>query len=172
VWLDDHPELPLIGNAWPGELKVSDVYARHFFTTTNGVINMHSGIPDHFPADPGAALNGIQLRRMVVEPPLFVQPGRLRWLPSLDATHYDVVRGDLSTLLATGGDFTAAVDPCLANDTPAYELNDADLPAPGEGDWFLVRGVGAGGPFTWNSAGAGQVGDRDAELSSAAGACQ
>lgn len=172
VWLDFHPDRLLIGGAWPGEFVQGAVYARHIFQTSNGQINMHSGIPSGGNANPGAALNGIQLRRMVPEPPLFVQPDRLRWLPSLDATHYDVVSGDLNTLRANGGNFTGAADVCLANNTVALQLPYTEVLEPGEGRWFLARGVNAVGPLTWNSPGAGQVGDRDAELNAAVAGCQ
>ena len=38
---------------------------------------MHSGIPAGNGPEPGAALNGIQLRLMTAEPPLFVDPVEL-----------------------------------------------------------------------------------------------
>ena len=95
VWVDNHPDWVMIGGAWPGELTQGVTHARHIYQTTDGIINMHSGIPSGSGADPGAALNGVQLRRLVAEPPLFVHDDRLRWLSSLEATHYDVVAGDL-----------------------------------------------------------------------------
>ena len=167
VWVDFHPDWVLIGGAWPGELTQGTVFARHIFTTTNGIINMHSGIPSGGNANPGAALNGIQLRRLIPQPPLFVERDRLVWLASLDATHYDVASGDLNTLRSSGGNFVVATDACLVDDATALTLPQADNPAPGEGRWFLVRG----GAFTWNSPGTDQVGDRDPQLSAAAPAC-
>jgi len=38
VWLDFHPDWVLIGGTWPGELTRGTVFARHIYTTTNGVI--------------------------------------------------------------------------------------------------------------------------------------
>ena len=66
VWIDFHPYEPMIGGAWTGELAENIVFARHEFEVTNGVINMHSGIPSGGNAFPGAALNGIQLRLMTL----------------------------------------------------------------------------------------------------------
>jgi hypothetical protein len=97
----------------------------------------------------------------------------LRWLASLNATSYDVVRGDLSTLRTSGGDFSVAADQCLANDTTATQLSLTDDPAPGQGDWFLVRGGAGHAAFTWNSPSpGGQVGNRDPELAAAPAGCQ
>ena len=168
VWIDFHPDWVMIGGAWPGELRQGTVFARHIYTTTNGVINMHSGIPSGGNPDPGAALNAIQLRKLVPQPPLFVERSQFAWLSSLDATHYDLVSGDLAALRDTGGDFVAATDPCLVDDTTALTLPNTEEPGPGEGRWYLVRGDG----FTWNSPGVDQVGDRDAELAAAGAACQ
>ena len=128
---------------------------------------MHSGIPSGGNPNPGAALNGVQLRRLVPQPPLFVDRDRLVWLSSLDATHYDVVSGDLNTLRSSGGNFVVATDPCLVDDSTALTLPQTEAPAPGEGRWFLVRG----GAFTWNSPGTDQVGDRDPQLAAAGSAC-
>jgi hypothetical protein len=171
VWLDFHPDWVLIGGPWPGQLTQGTVFARHIYTTTNGVINMHSGIPSGGNPNPGAALNGIQLRRLVPEPPLFVERDRLDWLPSLDAVRYDVVSGDLTTLRDTGGDFIVATDACLIDNSSAFSLPQIDVLAPGEGRWFLVRGLNVLGAFTWNSPGTGQVVDRDPQLQSAASGC-
>ena len=171
VWLDFHPDWVLIGGTWLGELTQGTVFARHIYTTTNGVINMHSGIPSGGNPNPGAALNGIQLRRMVPQPPLFVERDRLVWVPSLDATRYDVVSGDLTTLRVSGGDFVLATGACLVDNSSAFALPHTDVLAPGEGRWFLVRGSDALGAFTWNSPGTSQVRDRDAQLQAAEAGC-
>ena len=168
VWIDNHPDEPLIGGAWPGKLTEGVVYARHEFDVTTGVLNMHAGIPDGGAAEPGAALGGIQLRKMEPEPPLFLEPARAVWLASLNAVDYDVVAGDLATLRSTGGDFAVAAGPCVADDTPGTGTGHGADPAPGQGAWWLVRGNGGASSFTWNAPGGSQVGDRDAEL---AGSC-
>ena len=146
-------------------------HARHEFVVTDGVINMHSGIPSGNGPDPGAALNGIQLRLMGPEPPLFVDPTDLVWLTALDATSYDVVRGSLATLRSTGGDFSAATDACLADDTNGLGQPYTGEPAPGDVEWFLVRGNDGVGNLTWNAPGTTQVGDRDVEINAAVSSC-
>lgn len=164
VWIDDHPDEPLIGGVWPGVMKEGVVFARHEFDVTAGILNMHAGIPPGDPAEPGAALGGIQLRLMAEAPPLFVDRDRLLWLPSLNADRYDAVRGDLGTLRSTGGDFTLAVDVCLADDTTLTAVGNGADPAPGQGYWYLSRGVENGVGLTWNAPGSSQSGDRDGEL--------
>ena len=93
------------------------------------------------------------------------------WLPSLNAARYDIVRGDLGTLIATGGDFTAAVEACLGDNESGTSLPWTIDPDPGEGHFFLVRGAGQFGSFTWNAPGGAQVGDRDPEIAAAPATC-
>ena len=116
-------------------------------------------------------MNGIQIRRLVVQPPLFITRGQLEWMASVGATTYDVVRGDLGMLRSTGGNFSIATAECLANNLADTRLAHAVAPAAGEGHWFLVRGVGPGGQMTWDEPGTSQVGSRDAGINSAAAAC-
>jgi len=65
----------------------------------------------------------------------------LRWTARHGAVGYDVIRGDLTTLLLGSGDYASAVDACLGNDLAATSLDHPDAPAIGEGHWYLVRGV-------------------------------
>lgn len=165
VWIDFHPDEPMIGGGWPGELEQGTVFARHEFVTSNGVINLHSGIPTGDGPEPGAALNGVQLRLMTVSPPLFAASAGLVWLKPVNAIRYDVIQGDVGTLRATDGDFIAAATGCVANDVGGFSLPFPQGPDPGQARWFLVRGVSGLGPATWNSLGDQQVGDRDPGLS-------
>jgi len=82
----------------------------------------------------------------------------------LTATSYDVVRGDVGMLRASGGDFTAAIDSCVANDWPATSVTAGGPPLTGEGFFYLVRGVNCGGVGSYDSGGGDQVGLRDAEI--------
>jgi hypothetical protein len=82
-----------------------------------------------------------------------------------------VVGGDLGTLRQTGGDFALATDDCLGEDVTATNLSYAALPDPGQGWWFLVRGVDRDVGLTYDTLQPGQVESRDGEIALATGAC-
>ena len=96
---------------------------------------------------------------------------RLAWTALTGASGYDVVRGGLSRLWSSMGDFTAATDSCVANDQPFTTLDYAGAPSPGDGWWFLVRGENCGRGGAWDSGGPAQVGLRDTEINAASFAC-
>jgi hypothetical protein len=95
----------------------------------------------------------------------------LFWTGVLGATAYDVVRGSLATLRTGGGDFSSAVDACLANDLPSTRVGESEVPAPGDGWWFLARPLFPAGPGSYDGEGPGQVGSRDPELAASPLAC-
>ena len=96
---------------------------------------------------------------------------QLEWSVLPDATAYDVVRGELGLLQATGGDFVVATLECIADDEPSNSIIHEGDPPSGDAFWFLVRGADCGGgPF--ESLFASQVGLRDPEIEAADGACQ
>jgi hypothetical protein len=68
-----------------------------------------------------------------------------------DASAFDVVRGDLSTLRSSGGDFSVATGSCLGNDAGAF-VDDPSVPAAGSGYWYLIRAVSCGGRGSYGSA--------------------
>jgi hypothetical protein len=87
------------------------------------------------------------------------------------AATFDVIRGDLDVLLATAGDFDAAmsqpVGRCLANDTTATEVTVVyPSPDPGEGYFYLLRAVKVTCPVggTYDAGSPSQVGARDEEI--------
>jgi hypothetical protein len=94
----------------------------------------------------------------------------LSWSPVAGATGYDVVRGTLSTL-KVAGDFTAATDACPADDLAATSFLDAHVPAPDDGDWFLVRGITACDHGTFDDGSASQTIPRDAPIAASANSC-
>jgi hypothetical protein len=94
----------------------------------------------------------------------------LSWAPVPGVTAYDVVRGTLSALRATDGNFTASTAECLADNEPGTSLGYAGNPPAGDGFWFLVRGADCGGG-TYDSTGAGQIDERTAEIDGAGAAC-
>jgi cysteine-rich repeat protein len=97
-------------------------------------------------------------------------PTRLWWGTVGGATGYDVVRGSLSRLRATSGDFAdpTVTEACLANDQAATFWAHTEAPAPGEGVWYLVRSHPGG---TYDSGEPSQVGSRDAEIDASGNAC-
>jgi hypothetical protein len=54
-------------------------------------------------------------------------------------TVVDVVRGDLGTLRASGGNFEGSVETCLASRYNANALSDPSIPPPGENWYYLIR---------------------------------
>jgi hypothetical protein len=96
----------------------------------------------------------------------------LTWSPTSGATGYDVVRGVLSVLRATAGDFTISVDACLENDASQPQDTDDATPPTGDGFWYLVRPVNAcTEPGTYDDAIPPQVGSRDSEIDASPNAC-
>jgi hypothetical protein len=95
----------------------------------------------------------------------------LHWGSVPGATGYDTVRGDLSDLLDNGGDFGPATKTCLDDNRTTHALVDPDLPASGEGFWYLVRGQNCGGNGTYDSGGPVQVGPRDSQVLTSGNDC-
>lgn len=100
-------------------------------------------------------------------------PGvHLAWSAAPNASVFDVVEGDLSALASSAGDFSAAVRQCLADHSPASSLPvDEPDPAPGNGLFYLVRGVRNGCVGTYDAPGGGQARPRDAGIGAAPGSC-
>ena len=93
------------------------------------------------------------------------------WSVVATATGYDVVKGGLSTLLSSAGDFAVATSACLANDVAAGPVDDAELPPVEDGFWYLVRALNCGGVGSYDSGGEGQVAPRDAAIALSPSAC-
>ncbi len=102
------------------------------------------------------------------------QPGttRIEWPALPVAQRYDVVRGDLTTLLLTGGSYSAATETCAANDVTAPYLDDAEEPVPGGyGLWYLIRAANCTGVGSYNGPGASQTAPRDAGIAASGHGC-
>ncbi|HEV8200046.1 MAG TPA: VCBS repeat-containing protein [Candidatus Polarisedimenticolia bacterium] len=93
------------------------------------------------------------------------------WTGVVGATHYDVLRGDLEALRSGHGDFGVAVEACMADDLASTLVAESELPAEGDGWWYLARPLFPAGPGSYDGEGAGQVGSRDAEIAASALAC-
>ena len=104
-------------------------------------------------------------------PRLMVEPLRVHWSEISCAVVYDLVAGDLRELRRSGGDYALATRVCVANDAPPPGIAFDAKPEPGSGYWLLVRGVGPGGPGTYNTPAPTQVGDRDPGIAASGAAC-
>ncbi len=100
-----------------------------------------------------------------------VSRSAISWTGVAAAERYDVVRGNVATLRATGGSFARATEACLANDTTASSVSFPNDPPAGAGWWFLVRGSNCLASGTYDEDGHGQAAPRDAGIASSPGAC-
>ena len=102
------------------------------------------------------------------------KPGSISWPYQGAGVTYDVVRGKLSGLRGTGGNFTdASVGlTCLKNDFATVTADDASSPAAGDGSFYLVRDSWTNNyeesPY-WPTR--SQSGQRTNKIAAAAGAC-
>ena len=92
---------------------------------------------------------------------------RLSWVTQL-GYFTDVVRGSLTTLASTAGDFGIALGGCVLEDGDVSSFDDPDLPPLGEGYWYLLRAdqvegcpMGEGTYNSWNTR---QVANRNLEI--------
>jgi spore coat protein A len=101
---------------------------------------------------------------------LTVQPTRLWWGTVGGASGYDIVRGSVNELRASGGDFSNALatQTCLRNDWSPTFLEDSADPPVGEGYWFLVRSEPGG---TYDTGVMSQVAPRDAAIDASGNGC-
>jgi hypothetical protein len=94
----------------------------------------------------------------------------LAWPRVSGADRYDVVRGGLSRLRSTVGDFTAATTACVANDTTTTSASDGTDPSSG-GLWYLARAVNCNTAGTYDDPAPPQSGARDNEIKASGAAC-
>lgn len=94
----------------------------------------------------------------------------LDWTSLLMGSTYDVVRGDVGTLLANGGDFDLATAECVADNHVGNTLTFSGDPAAGEAFWFLVRGAHCGGG-TYDTEGSAQAAPRDGGIAASGSGC-
>ncbi len=97
---------------------------------------------------------------------------RLSWGAAANASAYDVVEGDLGSLLGSGGNFAAAVTACLANDLGVTYLQVTDAnPSAGDAFWYIARPVSGVCEGTYDDGASSQRSTRDITLAGAALAC-
>jgi len=102
---------------------------------------------------------------------LAMENGGLSWSRVGTATGYDLVRGDLGALLASGGDFRVSTLECMADDLAGSALLDSAVPTAGSGFWYVARAVMPVGRGTYDSGSDSQVGSRDVEIDTSALSC-
>jgi glucose/arabinose dehydrogenase/PKD repeat protein len=99
------------------------------------------------------------------------ETARLGWTSLSCASAYDVVRGSLGSLRATGGNFTPATQACVGNDLPGTTVDDPSPTAFG-GSFYLVRTVGCPSAGSYDDLTTVSVaGPRDAEIAASGAAC-
>lgn len=96
----------------------------------------------------------------------------LHWTALPDASWFDVVQGTLSALRASHGDFSLATGRCLAGrlsatSTPA----SGQVPNPGDGFWYLVRGANCRGRATYGDGTPSQNAARDTGIAASQRSC-
>ena len=100
---------------------------------------------------------------------LNVQAERLWWGSVGAATGYDVVRGGLLDLAATGGDFSdpLVTEACLADNQATTLFDGIGDPLPGAGYWFVVRDSAG----SYDTGSPSQTGSRDAGIGASGNGC-
>jgi hypothetical protein len=101
-------------------------------------------------------------------PQITVTRSQISWTGIGAAYSAEVVRGLLSTLAASGGDFTTSTEECLTDENLGTSIAYGTIPAAGVGYWFLVRINNCG---TYDTGMASQVASRDSGIAAAVGGC-
>lgn len=102
---------------------------------------------------------------------LVLRVGRsgLSWGALGTSVVYDVIRGDLGPLRASGGNFSIATQECLGNDLSVTGVNYSLNPMPGQGYWFLVRAIRGSIVGTYDTLQPKQVASRDPGIAASPG---
>lgn len=100
---------------------------------------------------------------------------QMTWPDQGDAYAHDIMRGSLTLLSETRGDFAIATERCLINDSDARTFEDSDNPVAGDGFWYVLRTDQVygcpdygGGSYNW---GVRQAGDRNSEIDTSGRDC-
>ncbi len=90
----------------------------------------------------------------------------ISWSAIAGVNGYDAVKGDLTVLRPTAGDYASAITGCLANDFPGTSVQDPDPVPVGGGLFYLVRGADCPGGGSYDTAAPSQIGSRDPGIAS------
>ncbi len=133
------------------------------FINNGVVVNLCSGVIGGSPVTGNPPIDAMSLG---------VEPGQLSWCETPVAdVGFDVVRGDLGGLRASGGDFAQATAECLADNEVSTSVTYGVDPPAGEGFWFAVRPVGLGGNGSYDSGFPSQPGSRDGGIAASGNDC-
>lgn len=94
----------------------------------------------------------------------------LVWSSLPCALSYDAIRGNLTTLRATNGDFSLATAACVGDKLTATTVDDPKVTSP-SGFFFLVRANGCGASSYDEAPGSFQPTSRDAEIAASGRDC-
>jgi hypothetical protein len=95
----------------------------------------------------------------------------ISWSAVPDAVTYDVLRGVLPLLVTSGGDYSAATDLCLIDNVELTSWPAPDVPAPGDGYWYLVRASNCAGASSYDVGESGLAAPRDPGIAASPSAC-
>ena len=96
----------------------------------------------------------------------------LGWSPVPNGQVGDLVRGRVSTLESSGGNYTLSTETCLLDHDSGRTYSDASVPPLNDAFWYLSRDVNlCSGPGTYDEGSGSQVGSRDAEIAASPGLC-
>ena len=93
------------------------------------------------------------------------------WSAVPAAVTYDVLRGVLPLLVTSGGDYSAATDLCLIDNVELTSWPAPDVPAPGDGYWYLVRASNCTGASSYDVGESGLAAPRDPGIAASPSAC-
>jgi hypothetical protein len=158
-----HPAAPMTTPGTASEIAVTDFSA-------DGLADLVVAGP-RFSLPSGASLVLINQAPMGDLMRLVMAGKDIGWNAVNGAVSYDIVHGDLGGLLASGGDFTASTDLCVADDATTAGVQFLGDPPPGTWWWFIGRANIPAGYVTYDSWGPGQIRPRDAAINAAASAC-
>ena len=95
----------------------------------------------------------------------------LAWTNWTGAMGYDVVKGTVTGLQSTLGDFTTATTACVASNSTITSTGDNATLRAGEGFWYLVRARYCGGGGSYDSGSSQQLRSRDVGIQASGVAC-
>jgi len=153
------------------DLAIDQNLTQHF---DSGLVPMNGPFPR---IDITISINGVWCLDTVftlhARPLVWVNVGSssVAWQGSPDSTGFDVARGDLGALRASGGNFAASTVECLANGASAFSMPYAAVPTPGHGFYFIARDTLGPTAQTWDEGDVAQIRSRDPSLQQASGSC-